>query len=329
MIGFTYDQIVEKIKESKGLSDGEIEAKVKEKLDKLSDLISKEGAAHIVANELGVNLYDNIAKTRRYKVRELMPAMRNIEVVGKVVRVYEVRSFVRNEQERKVASFLMGDETGKVKVTLWDEPLIKNIEDGTLKEESVVLIKNAYVRENNGFREVHMGSGAVLDVNPKGEKVEVSDSAVQQVATAERKTIAELKQGDFALVYGTLINVFEPKFYDACPHCNKKVVEGKCPEHGEVKSNLVPIVNIFLDDGTDNIRVVFFRDAANKVLKVEDASVLKDNPEKFREVKDSIMLSQVEVQGKVNQNEMMGRLEMMASKVNDADPKEIAKFLQQ
>ena len=48
MLGFKYEDIIARIKEEKGLSDGEIEVKVKQKLEQLSDLISKQGAAHIV-----------------------------------------------------------------------------------------------------------------------------------------------------------------------------------------------------------------------------------------------------------------------------------------
>lgn len=328
MIGFTYDQIVSRIKEAKGLSDEEIGARVKDKLSKLSDLISREGAAHIVANECGVNLYDSLQKARRCKVSEVVPMMRNIEVAGKVMKVYDTRSFSKNGREGRIGSFMVGDETGRIKIVIWDEKLIKMIDEGKVKEDIIILVKNAYVKDNNGFKEIHMGGGCALEVSPEGVSVGEVKSGGNDVQLVESKAIADLKEGDFAKIHGTLINLFEPKFYNACPQCSKKVSEANaCAEHGPVVPKMVPIVNIFLDDGTDNIRVVFFRDAANNALKVDDASALQDNPEKFREVKEKLMLAQVEVTGRVNKNEMFDRLEMAAVSVRDSNPKEMAELL--
>ena len=56
MIKLSYEQILEKINKQTGKSESEIEPLVNNKLKALSDLISKEGAAHIVANELKANL---------------------------------------------------------------------------------------------------------------------------------------------------------------------------------------------------------------------------------------------------------------------------------
>ena len=56
MLQLSYNDIITKIKTEKGLSEDEIKDRIKDKLNRLTDLVSKEGAAHIVANELGVNL---------------------------------------------------------------------------------------------------------------------------------------------------------------------------------------------------------------------------------------------------------------------------------
>ncbi|RME55235.1 hypothetical protein D6777_01175 [Candidatus Woesearchaeota archaeon] len=330
MIGFTYDQIVAKIKEEKGLTDEEIFLKVKEKLDKLSDLISKEGAAHIVATELGVNLYNNLSKERQYQIKELTPMMRNIIVAAKVLKLYDVRAFTRNDKENKVASMLVGDETGRVRIVVWDEELIKLIENNTIKEDSTILVKGAYVRENNGFKEVHLGSGSSIEINPENVKIEsVNIAQTESFSRTERKFIKDLNMNDVVEVYGTVVNFFEPRFYTACKECNKKVNENnECPEHGKVETKLIPILNFILDDGTDNIRVVLFRDSVNELLSIDDVSVLKDNAEKFREVKDKFMLETLDVRGRVVKNEMFDRLELNAFSAKVADPKEVAKFLE-
>jgi len=57
MIRIPYAEMITKIQEKTGLSQEDVEAKIKDKLTQLSGLISKEGAAHIIANELGVNAF--------------------------------------------------------------------------------------------------------------------------------------------------------------------------------------------------------------------------------------------------------------------------------
>jgi replication factor A1 len=104
------------IKEKSGVSEDEINRRVKEKISQLSDLVSKEGAAHIVANQMGISLM-NLPK--KLKINEIKEGMRNVEVVGKVTKVFDVREFTVGEREGKVGSLFIGDETGTIRVTLW------------------------------------------------------------------------------------------------------------------------------------------------------------------------------------------------------------------
>ena len=61
MLKMDLNQILEKITVKSGLSLDEINAKIDDKLKQLSGLISKEGAAHIVANELGIKLFEQLS----------------------------------------------------------------------------------------------------------------------------------------------------------------------------------------------------------------------------------------------------------------------------
>ena len=52
MVDENYDKIVEKISKSSGLEKEEIERRIEAKRAKLAGLISKEGAAQVIAAEL-------------------------------------------------------------------------------------------------------------------------------------------------------------------------------------------------------------------------------------------------------------------------------------
>ena len=101
-----------------------------------------------------------------------------------------------------------------------------------------------------------------------------------------------------------------------------------CAKHGPVMSVPQAILNLVFDDGTENIRVVCFRDAVKNVLEMDDVALLKDSPEMFREVQRKVAGKQLRIQGKVNKNTFFNRLEFTANSVFSADPKELAMELQ-
>ncbi len=327
MIGLKYEDVINKIKESSGLSQQDIDDKIQKKMDQLSGLISREGAAHIIANELGVKVFDAASSTRRYQIKELNPLQKYVEVLAKVIRLYEVRTFQREERTARVCSMLIGDETGACRLVLWDEKLIDLVANNKIKENDLILVKNAYIKENNGFKEIHLGSNAQLEINPEGESLgEVQQS---QKRETPRKKLNELKENDYAEVFGFIVQVFDPAFYDACPECNKKLEKSEtlytCKEHGAVEPNPVMILNFILDDSTDNMRVVCFRDIAESVLglSTKEVQTMKEDITKMQELKEKLSAKPLLVIGRVRKNEMFDRLELTANEVKEADPKKI------
>src|SRR3990167_6750409 len=96
-----YTQLVEKISSLAKVTSDEIERKVEAKRAKLSGLVSKEGAAQIVAAELGINF-----EKERMKISELVLGMRKANILGKIIEIFPVREFNKNGREGKVASFV-------------------------------------------------------------------------------------------------------------------------------------------------------------------------------------------------------------------------------
>jgi len=324
MFGLTYQEIVAKIVTEKGIKEDDIHEKVKKKLELLSDLISKEGAAHIVANELGVKLIDPDEKV---KLNKLRLGMNSVNVDCKVLQVYDVRTFNKNGREGKVANMLVGDESGKSRVVFWDVNHIKLIEDGKIKLNSVLSIKKAYVKMNNNYSEIHLGNKSEIEID-SGAKIDV----VERTERGEyvRKSINELQPGEFNVgVVGTIVQVFEPKFFDACPDCRKKVIFQNnthvCATHGNVKGESVPIVNVYIDDGTEAIRLVAFRNLAEQVLGLSTEGFLeiKNNPANFEEIRNKALGNQFVFIGKVNKNEMFDRNEFLVTRILEVNPEKL------
>lgn len=325
MIKIPIQQIYEKIREKTNLTDQQIDEKIDAKLKQLSGLISKDGAAHIIANELGIKLFD--AVSGRLQIKNILAGMRSVETVGRVKQIYEVREFQTENREGKVGSFILGDETGFIRMVCWGD-MADNIKK--LKGGDVVKIKGGYVRNNQGRKEVHLNEKSVMLVNPSDEKV----SELREM-TPERKEIHNLAEGDESVeVLGTIVQMYDPNFFDTCPECRRKVVlkdeRPICGTHGAVVPKTSFVLNTVLDDGTDDMRIVFFGEQAENLLEKTHEEVLrfKTDPIRFEEEKTKLVGKIVKINGRIVKNKMFDRLEMISNKVDlKPDPNDELKRL--
>ncbi len=313
MIKIPFEQIIERIQKEADISEEEIKDKISKKMKQLSGLISKEGAAHIVANELGIKLFD--AVSGKLQIKNILAGLRNVETVGKVLQTYELREFTTNDRQGKVASLIIGDETGNIRVVLWGNQA-DNI--NKIKEGTILKVIGSYVKENNGFNELHINERSQLIINPEGENI----INVKQFVS-ERISIDKLTENNNGIeVLATIVQIFEPRFFEICPKCSKRVKndEGSflCQTHDKVDPDFSYVLNLIVDDGTDNIRTVFFRETMEKLLNLNKERILeyKENPEKFEEIKTELLGNIVKVNGRVKKNLFFDRLELVANDVN-------------
>ena len=313
MIRVPLQDIVDRIREKTGLSEYEIMQKVDDKQKQLSGLISKDGAAHIIANELGIKLIEHGA---RLKIKSIYPDMRSVETVGRVMNIFEPREFVRQDNTPgKVASMTIGDETGQIRVVGWGSNADRM---HSIKADDIVQIISGYVRENRGFKEIHLNDNARIVINPEGETV----GEVKQREKAVRKKVNLLAEGEENIeILGTVIQVFDIKFFEVCPDCGKRLRQDTdgwyCGVHRKVLPAYSCVLNLVFDDGTGNIRVVFFRNQVERLLAKNSEQVLayRQNPDGFEEVKSALLGEMFRIVGKTKRNDFFDRVEFTAQLV--------------
>ena len=111
--------------------------------------------------EVDENAAVDVDLTDHQAIADLGLGQDDVTLRGRVLSVDAVRTFDRDDgSEGRVANLVLGDETGRVRITLWDEQadLVETIEPSS----SVELI-GGYVRDRDGTIECHLGSRGAID----------------------------------------------------------------------------------------------------------------------------------------------------------------------
>ncbi len=308
-----YTALIERIASSSGLQKEEVEKRIEARRSKLSGLISREGAAQIIAAELGVT-FDNV----QLKISELMPGMRKANFVGKVINLFPVREFERNGRPGKVANLIVADDSGNLRVVLWDTNHISLIESGEIKQGVVVEIVNAAMREG----EAHLSGFSEIKVSSK----DVGE--VKTTRQVQEKILADLQQGQSVRVRGVAVQLFNPRFFNVCPECGKKViaeVDGfSCQEHGKIQPKERALMNFVIDDGTENVRTVLFSEQIGKLIPEEDLK----NLDKLNIFREDFLGTEFWLSGSVRKNQLFNNIEIIGSDLEKVQPAEIISILE-
>jgi replication factor A1 len=296
-----YEQLVDFISKSSGVSVDEIKRKIEGKQAKLGGLISKEGAAQVVAAELNLNLDKQVIK-----ISQIVPGMRKINLVGKVINLFPVREFNKNGRSGRVGNFVLADETSNVRVVLWDENHIQLILKGEIFPNVVVEINNATLR--NG--EVHLTSFSEIKTSDKPMETVVIEKPVF------KKNILQFNAGENVSTRAFIVQMFEPKFFNICPECRKKVSElNECVQHGKVACEKRSLLSLVIDDGSDSIRAVMFSDQLEKIMTKEEI----ESPELFSIKKRDLLGREMVISGQVRRNSMFNHNEFIVSGLEEVD----------
>ena len=102
--------------------------------------------------------------------------------------------------------------------------------------------------------------------------------------------------------------------------------EGECAVHGKVKAEKKALLNVVLDDGTDNMRALVSGDNLNRIGLSNDEIF---SLEKFNEKKNSILGEEKVFSGFLKNNQLYNTTEFNISFIEDIKTDELIKELEE
>lgn len=147
------------------LSEEEILALIEQKKEQGKGLLSDEGAARLVAEELLIRTRG--AELGRMQVRDLVSGLNDVAMSGRVLLSWPPQEFQRRDGTNgRVMRLVIVDRTGRVRCALWDRHADTASRKGNLQGK-IVRIGHAYTRQGlAGDVEVHAGDRSSIDVDP-------------------------------------------------------------------------------------------------------------------------------------------------------------------
>ncbi len=260
------------------------------------------------------------AKSKIVKAGELAEGMNDVSIVARVLRIFPATEFDRNGKKGKVMNFLIGDETGTVRATAWND-LVEEAQK--LAEGEAVSIDEGYTKPGLKEVELHLGWQARIS---KVDETGLPSSEEIRKGSATRKKIIELKQGDSnVLVEGKIITVNKGAlFYNVCPKCGGKVHrldEGiVCDKCGEVKEpDIREVISVRIDDGSAQVDAVAYGKEAEKIIGLSNKELKKQRSERGSESMieelQELNGTKIRIVGKVKQSNYSNQPELVAGVV--------------
>ncbi len=244
-----FDELILLLVEKSGLSKSDLQTRINKKKEDLNQLVTEEGAAYIVARELGIEVPTETFVRPTIEIKDLLslkPGIGSVTITGRIMRIYALRTFKKEERSGSVQRLSIADKTGEIELVLWNQTT-QLISEGLIERGDVIRVVKGYLKE--GYRkqvELHLSrSGKIETVNEVDSDSKYPELEVVHLATEPLDTDGENKDyiGIITLV-GTL-KTFQ-----------RENSEGKVTNHN-------------LWGAETPIRAVFWNERADEALKFE------------------------------------------------------------
>ena len=125
--------------------------------------LTTEAAARLVAVELGLKNRPSVFSSS-ISINQLITGFNDVTITGRVLLTQPLKTFSKPLGKGKVARLLIGDNTGTIKIVMWDKKadLAEKIQFG-----QILKVEHGYIRlSRQGETELHVGERANVEIVP-------------------------------------------------------------------------------------------------------------------------------------------------------------------
>jgi len=202
------------------ISREEILERLDNEKTKTGSFISDDVLLRMIAAEFGVEVSKE-ARTPTLSIRDLVPGLNDVTVVGRVVAVFPSKTFKANKSG-KVASLLIADENSILRIVLWNDKT-KVIDSGKVKVGQMTRFSHGYTKEGySGRVELHLGDRSEIEINPKD--VEAKDYPSISKFTTKIGEVSRTLKNRKVNVRGTVKKLFPASTFERRDSSSGKVM---------------------------------------------------------------------------------------------------------
>jgi ssDNA-binding replication factor A large subunit len=147
------------------LSEEQVLALIEEKKKEGRGLLSEEGAARLVAEELLIQTRGT--ELGRMQVKDLVSGLNDVTISGRVLLTWPPQQFQRKDgTPGRVMRLVLVDKSDRVRCAIWDRHVDVLSRSGDLQGR-IIRIGHAYTRQGlSGDTEVHAGERSSIQIDP-------------------------------------------------------------------------------------------------------------------------------------------------------------------
>jgi replication factor A1 len=162
----TVHGIVEDIlSKRRDLTENDVLSLIEQKKAEGRGLLSDEGAARLVAEELLIRTHGR--ELGRMHVKDLVSGLNDVTISGRILLAWPPQQFERRDgTPGRVMNLVLIDKTGRVRCALWDRHADTASRSGDLQGK-IIRIGHAYTRQGlAGDPEIHAGDRSSIEFDP-------------------------------------------------------------------------------------------------------------------------------------------------------------------
>jgi replication factor A1 len=235
----TRENILEMIEEKKRRADG---------------YFTDEGAALVLASELGVKLERKSFKPH-ISIRDLVSGLNDVTVTGRVIIIYSPKFFINPAgKEGKLVNLLLADNSGAINLTLWNDK-VELIEAEKVKPGEIIKVLHAYTRERiEGILELHLGLRGIIETLPLedfGQEYPLRTHFLQKI-----EKVSKNMRASEVNVFGIVVRIFP-----------RQLFERSDGTKGE-------LIKLLIKDDTGEIILVLWNEKVNEINSIQKGDYL-------------------------------------------------------